>query len=1794
MKNQFLNLPCFTSARVSAMTINSLLKNLLVCGLLMLTPSLWAASGTWTQTTSGGLWGTTGNWLSGIVADASGSTADFSTLNLTADNTVHMNASHTLTKLLFDDTKATYYNWILDNNSTPANILTLAGTGPTITVGNDSATISAVIAGTTGWYKSGVGTLTLSGLNTCTGTINLINGTLNLDYTAGNNIMPTASILQLGNNASGSVAASYTLTLTGASGTANTQAFAGGANGIKPGIGHINLVPGASGGTIVLQPGFTGRAAGVGLNLEFNVPTGGTVNFAGPNSSGNILGLNATCANTFSTSGVGQANTWAVSGSPASQAVTTTAPNTVTVTSGSAPAVGQQVVFTVVPTNNPSGTTLTANQIYYVASSSSPTFTIATSRGGTALTVVNSTVNGTMYVEGAVSGLATYYGYSATASQNMDATVSGTITGAPNTIRFNNTSPVTVSLNSGAVVSLNSGGILVTPAVAGSLSKITGGLALSGLFRRELAIFQNNPSANFQIDTSIGDNGGAGSTSFVKNGSGTVLLTSGGTYNNYTLVNEGTLITSGDYVAPVTKTATAASGTKTLTGMSDTTGIFVGEEVTSTLLTSANTTWYVTNINPNVSVTLNVNANNNGTGSFVFNGSGGLGVGTAGISVAPLATLQIGNATTTGSLFPGQTIANSGTVAFNRTDTGLIFANVISGSGGLVNAGSGTVTINAAQTYTGTTAINAGTLALGASGSLAAGSSVNIAAGGTFDVSAQNTYTLGSSATLIASGTASAATIYGASGGTVNLGSRPIPLNYDGSNPALVVSQGTLSLSGQTITVNTASPLANGTYTVIHTPGAITGSPLTLAGTAGTGSIAVSGSDVVLTIGQASTITLSGNDTKTYGTTSTISATVTAGATGTVQFYVDGTTFGSPVTLSSGSATFPSTPAVPVGVHKVIASYSGDSTYAGSVASAVALTVNPQVLTVSGTRLYDGTTAAAAGILSIAGSPAGVSLTGNGVLAGKNIGSETLYSGPQPVRVNTTTGNGGSVAVTTYNVTVPAPANGNTLVAVIGHRTSISGGIVSSITQSGATWTRAAVAGPGSGGSGITTEIWYAPNVASAGTTVTLNFVSGGRTACVIEEYSGVLTANPVDLVATNLGATSAAADTGTNGFSAQENELWVGGIGVEGNTTTLGTPNNSFTIVANSTSLNNSGSDARIYALEKFPNTVGLANSGGTLSGSTGWSGAVACFKATQTLTRSGANAGNYTLLPASSSVSVTAQPITVTAAANAKYYDGTITAMATPTGSALQNGDVITSGESYDNVNVGTTHVLTPATVVIKNAAQTLDETANYSITSATIATGLINQRPITVTAHTNTKIYDGNTSATNVPTLTSGTLAGGDGFAMLTEHYSDATVGTGKTLIPSATITNSASADVTANYTITPINDASGLIQAATSLLLTNNIGGTNYYGQTLIFTALVQSNSVVTAVNATTNIIFIIGSTPVWTNALVGGAAYYTNSSLPAGITNLTAQYSGDNNYLGSSLTVTQTVLQATPTPTLASTANPDGYRDRLSFTNTLNLDATGYVLFETNSVLLSSNNVSGGVAVSLTTTNLPRGITPVAVIYSGDKNYLSVTNTLSQTVTNHPPMAAVMTVVGNNGGDLPITLSDVATNWTDADGDPISLTGVNLTTTNGVIVSASNWVYQTNGSMVSIVTTNSWSYIFYSGGSSRADQISYSITDGQGGTNIGYINIVLDTNSVVGTNSIANITVGASNSITAYGIPGYTYILERSTNLSPSVWVDVATNVAATNGVINAVDTFWDLGGVAPSPSAFYQLKWPSP
>lgn len=145
--------------------------------------SAQAIDGIWTQLTSGGLWSDSANWSGGTIADGSGFTANFNTLDLPGDQTVHLDGDRSLTSLTFGDTDtATAGSWILDDNSISTNNLILEGTTPTIIVNalgtGKTATISAIIEGTAGLTKSGVGKLTLSGANTYTGTTILGQGVL--------------------------------------------------------------------------------------------------------------------------------------------------------------------------------------------------------------------------------------------------------------------------------------------------------------------------------------------------------------------------------------------------------------------------------------------------------------------------------------------------------------------------------------------------------------------------------------------------------------------------------------------------------------------------------------------------------------------------------------------------------------------------------------------------------------------------------------------------------------------------------------------------------------------------------------------------------------------------------------------------------------------------------------------------------------------------------------------------------------------------------------------------------------------------------------------------------------------------------------------------------------------------------------------------------------------------------------------------------------------------------------------------------------------------------------------------------------------------------------------------------------------------------------------------------------------------------------------------------------------------------------------------------------------------------
>jgi autotransporter-associated beta strand protein len=161
----------------------SLVPGLAILAAAVSLPDVRAADGIWTQTTSGNLWSTTTNWSGSTIADGSGFTANFNTLNLTTDNTVRLDSDRALTNLIFGDADiSSAAGWLLDNNDTPTNNLILAGTTPTVTVNamgtGKTATISAIIEGTEGLTKAGAGTLTLSGVNTYSGATSISAGIL--------------------------------------------------------------------------------------------------------------------------------------------------------------------------------------------------------------------------------------------------------------------------------------------------------------------------------------------------------------------------------------------------------------------------------------------------------------------------------------------------------------------------------------------------------------------------------------------------------------------------------------------------------------------------------------------------------------------------------------------------------------------------------------------------------------------------------------------------------------------------------------------------------------------------------------------------------------------------------------------------------------------------------------------------------------------------------------------------------------------------------------------------------------------------------------------------------------------------------------------------------------------------------------------------------------------------------------------------------------------------------------------------------------------------------------------------------------------------------------------------------------------------------------------------------------------------------------------------------------------------------------------------------------------------------
>lgn len=530
-------------------------------------------------------------------------------------------------------------------------------------------------------------------------------------------------------------------------------------------------------------------------------------------------------------------------------------------------------------------------------------------------------------------------------------------------------------------------------------------------------------------------------------------------------------------------------------------------------------------------------------------------------------------------------------------------------------------------------------------------------------------------------------------------------------------------------------------------------------------------------------------------------ATVTASLSGGV---VSGVVSGETVNVVPGSGVFDSPNA---GTRNVIASgysisgpNSGNYLLSSQPVPPAAL-ITPRPVQLSGVKTYDGTSNVDAANLMVSNNldGANLGLTGSAVLVGKDAGVRSFKAGSVPSRVQSATGNTGSGSASSISVSLgTVPVSGNTLIAVIATRGNTSG-IVTSITQTGATWTRAIQAARTSSSPGVTNEIWYASGVSGAGTSITIN-QSTVKSAAVVIEYSGLLVPGPLDQTATATGSGSAVS-TGTTASTSEANELWIGGIAISSGSTTVSSILNGFTSVANSAT--NGFNNAKAYALEKIVSATGTASSGGTASNSNiTWAGTMATFRAAQagTLALTGSAAPNYTVTGMTGSVSINPKPLAWSGvSAVDREYDGSPTVLFTGTpallasipagtGTALDGmpytGDALslngTPLGSYADKHAGSSKPVSVSGITLGGA-----DAGNYTLFPLSGLVGNVLAKPLTVTAVEVSKTYDGTTSASGTPVLNPA-LQPGDSASLLSQAFLDSSAGVGnKVLVPSILI-------------------------------------------------------------------------------------------------------------------------------------------------------------------------------------------------------------------------------------------------------------------------------------------------------------------------------------------------------------------------------------------------------------------------
>jgi fibronectin-binding autotransporter adhesin len=375
-----------------------------------------------------------------------------------------------------------------------------------------------------------------------------------------------------------------------------------------------------------------------------------------------------------------------------------------------------------------------------------------------------------------------------TAILNDGASITGNVE-ANGLLQFNQTTSLTMSAalsGTGGLALTNTGTFILTGLTSGTgrfdlaITASRGALSIGTTGTNPLVVGDNGTGSLFVTGGTVRN--GAGFLGFAQGSLGTATVTSGSWTNSRILYvghsGTGTLDVAGGVVtnsnahlgftAGGVGTAIVTSGVWNNRGLLYVGGAVGGTGGTGTLsLTGGNVSSVTTYIGSNptalgtVTVTGGTWSNSahlyvgtSGTGSLTISGSGGAGgvvivggtlsKGASGtINLNAGGTLQIGTGSAWGAL--ATDLVNNGALVFNRIGSGTVAAS-ISGAGSLTTRGAGTLRVSGTSSYTGATAIDAGSfLVNGGLGSTA----VSVNAGALLGGSG----TIGGLVTVVAGGT---------------------------------------------------------------------------------------------------------------------------------------------------------------------------------------------------------------------------------------------------------------------------------------------------------------------------------------------------------------------------------------------------------------------------------------------------------------------------------------------------------------------------------------------------------------------------------------------------------------------------------------------------------------------------------------------------------------------------------------------------------------------------------------------------------------------------------------------------------------------------------------------------------------------------------------------------------------------------------------------------------------------------------------------------------------------------------